>query len=173
MDERTEAFLRLLAEHERKLGLYVTGLVANPQDAQDILQEGKIVMWRAFDQFQLGTNFAAWARKILFHQILAYRRQSKRRPLQLLSEEMLELLHTESETALSEGRWEQREQALRTCLEKLSPEHRQVVQLRYRDEASIESIAHRVDRTQGAVYRLLSRLRRTLFECVERKTRSI
>jgi alpha-L-rhamnosidase len=50
----------------------VTGLIACPQDAQDILQEGKIVMWRQFHQFELGTNFAAWARKILFYQILAY-----------------------------------------------------------------------------------------------------
>lgn len=167
--ERTEAFLRLLAEHERKLALYVTGLITNPQDAQDVLQEGKIVMWRAFDQFQLGTNFPAWARKILFHQILAYRRRSKREPFQLLSEEMLEMLSTEAETALAEGRWEKREKALQGCLHKLSPEHQRIVQMRYRDEASIEKIAHRVERTDGAIYRLLSRLRRTLYDCVERQ----
>ena len=63
-DDQTEAFIRLLAEHERRLAVYVTSLVGRPQDAQDILQEGKLVMWRHFERFEQGTNFGAWARKI-------------------------------------------------------------------------------------------------------------
>lgn len=168
-NDRTEAFLRLLAEHERKLGLYVTGLIASPQDAQDVLQEGKVIMWRNFEQFELGTNFPAWARKILFHQILAYRRKSKRQPFQL-SERTLELLSEESESAIRERRWVNREKALNQCLLKLTEEHRDVVQMRYRDEASIEKIARRFDKTEGAVYRLLSRLRKNLYQCVEQQT---
>lgn len=165
---QTEAFLRLLGEHERRLAIYVTGLIGCPQDAQDILQEGKVIMWRNFDSFEPGTNFPAWARKILFHQILAYRRRTKRDALrQPLNEATLVLLNDASESAIREKRWIHRERALQQCLLKLSEEHQKVVQMRYRDEASIEKIAHRVDRTEGAVYRLLSRLRRSLFECVE------
>ena len=41
-DERTEEFLHLLNKHERTLSVYVTGLVQPLQDAQDILQDGKI-----------------------------------------------------------------------------------------------------------------------------------
>jgi len=171
-EDRTEAFLRLLSEHERKLALYVTGLVACPTDAQDILQEGRILMWRHFDKFELGTNFPAWARKILFHRILAYRRQVKKKPVALLSEETLELLHDEAESALREQRWERREKALQGCLEKLKADHREVVRMRYRDEASIEKIAATVERTEGAVYRLLSRLRKSLYDCVEQEMKS-
>ena len=167
--ERTEAFLLLLSEHERKLGIYVTGLIASAQDAQDILQEGKIVMWRQFDQFELGTNFAAWARKILFYQILAYRRRTKRHAAESLSDKMLEMLSEESESAIRENRWERREQALMHCVTKLSEEHREILHLRYRDEASIERLSHRTERTEGAVYRLLSRLRKNLYECVEKE----
>ncbi len=168
-EDRTEAFLRLLSENERKLGMYVTGLIACPQDAQDILQEGKIIMWRNFDKFELGTNFPAWARKVLFHQVLAHRRRSKRNPTGFLNEETLQLLNEESETAIRERRWQKREKALQSCLLKLNDEHQKVVKMRYREESSIETIAHRVDRTEGAVYRLLSRLRQSLFECVERE----
>ncbi len=167
--DRTESFLRLLAEHERRLALYVTGLVACPQDAQDVLQEGKIVMWRQFHQFELGTNFPAWARKILFYQILAYRRRSKRSRTERLGERVLEMLNDESESAMREQRWERREKALRDCVAKLSPEHREILEWRYRDEASIEGISRRSERTEGAVYRLLSRLRKNLHLCVERK----
>ncbi len=168
-NERTEAFLRLLNEHERRLGLYVTGLIHCPQDKQDILQEGKIVMWRQFGQFELGTNFAAWARKILFYQILAYRRRSKRQHGETLSDRMLERLSEESETAIREKRWEKREEALESCVTRLSEEHRDILQMRYRDESSIERISHRTERTEGAIYRLLSRLRKNLFQCVEKE----
>ncbi len=171
-EDRTEAFLLLLNEHERRLALYVTGLVACPTDAQDILQDGKILMWRNFGKFELGTNFPAWARKILFHRILAYRRQVKKKPVALLGEATLELLHDESESAIRERRWERREEALEGCLQKLKADHREVVQLRYRDEASIEKIARSVERTEGAVYRLLSRLRQSLYECVEQELKS-
>lgn len=168
-NERTEAFLRLLNEHERRLGIYVTGLITCPQDAQDILQEGKIVMWRQFHQFELGTNFAAWARRILFYQILAHRRRSKRGAADTLSDRMLEMLSEESETAIREDRWVKREKALTACVSRLSTDHREILEMRYRDEASIERISHRTERTEGAVYRLLSRLRKNLYECVEKE----
>lgn len=167
--DRTEAFLRLLTEHERRLAIYVTGLIACPQDAQDVMQEGKIVMWRQFHQFEIGTNFAAWSRKILFYQILAHRRRSKRNRSEHLSDKLLELLSDESESATKEQRWEKREKALVKCLAKLSGEHREVLELRYRDESSIEGISRRSERTEGAVYRLLSRLRKNLFQCVEKE----
>ena len=150
--DRTEQFLRLLAENERRLAIYVTGLIACPQDAQDILQEGKIVMWRHFDQFEVGTNFPAWARRILFHQILAWRRRAKRHPSEMLNENVL---------------------ILAKCVEKLSDSHREILDLRYRDEASIERISRRTDRTEGAVYRLLSRIRKLLSDCVERELGSL
>jgi RNA polymerase sigma-70 factor (ECF subfamily) len=167
--DRTEAFLHLLGEHERRLGIYVTGLVNCPQDAQDVLQEGKIVMWRQFHQFELGTNFAAWARKILFYQILAYRRRSQRASKEWLGEELLATLHEEHESAEREQRWQRREAALQTCVAELPEAHREILDLRYREEASIERISHRTSRTEGAVYRLLSRLRKTLHQCVEKK----
>ena len=168
-DERTEAFLRLLGEHERRLAIYVTGLITCPQDAQDIIQEGKIVMWRQFHQFELGTNFAAWARKILFYQILAYRRKSKRIAASALSDRMLEILSEESESAIREDRWIKREKALDDCVEKLPKDHRDILEMRYRDESSIERISHHTERTEGAIYRLLSRLRKNLYDCVEKE----
>lgn len=168
-DDRTEAFLRLLNEHERKLSLYVTGLVACPQDSQDVLQEGKIVMWRQFHQFELGTNFPAWARKILFYQILAYRRKSSRNRSENLSDAILEKLSDESESALRESRWIEREKTLKQCIQKLNSDHKEILELRYRDESSIEDISRCTERTEGAVYRLLSRIRKNLLQCVEKE----
>lgn len=171
-EDRTEAFLRLLSQHDRQLALYVTGLVPAAQDAQDILQEGKVVMWRCFDRFELGTNFPAWARKILFHQVIAHRRRLKKENTEAIGERALEMLSDEAESAITEGRWVAREQALAQCLAKLNADHRNIIQMRYRDEASIDRIARAVERTETAVYRLLSRLRQNLYQCVERTTQT-
>jgi RNA polymerase sigma-70 factor (ECF subfamily) len=168
-DERTEAFLRLLNENERRLSLYVTGLIASPQYAQDVMQEGKIVMWRQFHQFELGTNFPAWARKILFYQTLAFRRRSKKNAAEFLNESLLQKLSDESNSEKREEKWQSRERALSQCVLKLKDDHREILELRYRDESSIEGISRKTERTEGAIYRLLSRLRKNLYDCVERE----
>ena len=165
--ERTEEFLRLLSEHDRMFSIYVTGLVQPLQDAQDILQEGKIVMWRHFGKFKSGTNFLAWGRKILLRQILAYRRKMKHRRHGQLNEDILIMLDAEMDSAMREKRWVEREQALRDCLRKLPPEQRELIEQRYRDEASIEKISRQADKTESAVYQLLYRIRKTLQDCVE------
>ena len=165
--ERTEEFLRLLTEHDRMFSIYVTGLVQPLQDAQDILQEGKIVMWRHFGKFKSGTNFLAWGRKILLRQILAYRRKMKHRRHGQLNEDILVMLDAEMDSAMREKRWVEREQALRSCLRKLPPKQRELIEQRYRDEASIEKISRQTDKSETAVYQLLYRIRKILQDCVE------
>ncbi|MDB6139491.1 MAG: sigE [Verrucomicrobiaceae bacterium] len=164
--DRTQAFLELLTQHDRALGVYVYSLVQGGADADDILQQTKLILWRCFDQFEAGTNFLAWARKTAFHQILTYRRQTKRVHLPL-SEETLQALHQEVERLGDMG--DARRDALRACLAKLPPEHRQLVTLRYFEDLEIEQIAERIRTTVAAVYRALSRVRFALLGCVEKE----
>ena len=61
------------------------------------------------------------------------------------------------------------QEALRTCLLKLPTEHRQLVHLRYFDDLEIDQIADRVNRTEAAIYRALSRVRMSLMQCVQKQ----
>ncbi len=160
-----EEFVSLLARHERLLGVYVMTMVPHPQDADDILQEAKVVMWRNFAKFEPGTNFGAWARKVAFHQVLAYRKRKHRDRLDF-SEGFLRTVADEAET--SADRLERRERLLHDCVAKLPAEHRDALHLRYHEGLSLEAMAARLDRTVGALYRLLSRVRQALHECVTR-----
>jgi RNA polymerase sigma-70 factor, ECF subfamily len=164
--DRTQEFLELLTQHDRALSIYVYSMVTSSADADDILQQTKLTLWRCFDQFQTGTHFLAWARKTAFHQVLTHRRQRKREHLSL-SEETLELLHHEVET-LGEQSGDRRD-ALKSCLAKLPTSHRQMIQLRYFEDLQIEQVAERVKSTVAAVYRALSRIRLTLHQCVEKQ----
>ncbi len=158
-----EEFVFLLARHERLLGAYVMTMVPHPQDADDILQEAKVVMWRHFSKFEPGTNFGAWARKVAFHQVLAYRKRKHRDRLDF-SEEFLRTVADEAEA--SADRLEQRERLLHDCIGKLPADHRDALHLRYHEGRSLEDMAARLDRTVGALYRLLRRVRQVLHECV-------
>ncbi|MCG8650686.1 MAG: sigma-70 family RNA polymerase sigma factor [Pirellulales bacterium] len=161
--DRTEIFLNLLAEHERRLTYYALTLVPCQSTADDILQESKIVMWRNFDRFTIGTNFAAWARRIVLNQVLAFRKRKQREGLNF-GEDYFHAVSEEIEQNLDA--FEQRQTFLKGCIEKLPAEHRSMIQWRYLDEEAIEAIVQRTGRTLSATYRVLSRIRRKLFECV-------
>ncbi len=165
--EETEEFLRLLGKHERGLAAYVHALVARPEDADDLLQEAKLVMWRQFDRFESGTNFVAWARRIALHQILNYRRSQKRKTDSPVDPAFIEAVAAEIDRRPEH--FERRSEALRECLRRLPLAHRQTIVLRYFEECDVAEIARRTERTEGAVYRLLSRIRQTLNDCVSRR----
>ena len=163
----TEAYLRLLGQHDRWLATYVYSLVASRADADDILQEVKVTMWKHFAKFAPGTNFRAWARQIAMHQILNYWRVVKKLPHSQLEEQFIEAVAAEIDRRAET--LDRKADALRLCLRKLPEAHRKIVVWRYYEDCGVEEIARKSERTVEAVYRLLSRIRGALNECVSRQ----
>ena len=161
--ERIDAFVRLLGQNQRRVFLYVMTLVPNWNDAEEIVQEANLVLWREFAQFQLGTNFAAWACKVAFHQVLAWRKKKQRDRLEF-SPAFMDAVAEEAAAAMDA--LEDRSQALAGCIGKLPEPHREMLKLRYSDGLAIEAIAKQLDRTVEAVYRALSRIRQAIHACV-------
>ena len=62
--ETTPEFIALLTSNQSRLYAYVLSLVGDRQQAQDVMQETNIVLWRKASQFTLGTNFGAWMLKV-------------------------------------------------------------------------------------------------------------
>jgi len=167
--DRAEAFIELLAEHESRITTYCMTLVPNWNDAEDILQEAKVAMWREFENFELGTNFGAWACKVVFYRVLAYRKKRQREKLRF-SDAFLE---TVSDTTLDHAdQLDTRAHALSSCIAKLNDDHRSIIRMRYFDGMSIDGISSRTRRAVGAVYRVLSRIRRNLHDCVNQQLAS-
>jgi RNA polymerase sigma-70 factor (ECF subfamily) len=163
----TEDFLRLLGQHERHLAAFVYSLVPRAADADDILQDVKVTMWREFAKFEPGTNFRAWARRIATHQVLNFRRAVQRRPNPVIEDSFIEAVAVEIDRQAED--LDRRSDALQHCLQKLSETHRKIIVWRYFDNCGIEEIASRTERSAEAVYQLLSRIRGMLNECVSRQ----
>ena len=164
---QTEAYLRLLDQNGHWLETYVLSLVAHAPDAQDILQEVKVTLWKQFGRFEQGTNFRAWARKIATHQILNYRRSEKRRSHSVLDSEFIEAVAAEIDRRAEV--LDRRTDALKRCLQKLPDAQRKIVLWRYFEQCGVEEIAGKSQRSVEAVYRVLSRVRQMLNECVSRE----
>lgn len=166
-DDIMAPFLRLLAQNETWLTTYVHTLVNRTADADDILQECKLTMWKHFGSFQPGTHFRAWARTIATHQVLNYRRTVKRLPDTALEESFIEAVAGEIDRRADQ--LDQRTDVLRRCVQQLPDAYRKIVIWRYYEEAEIETIAEKSRRTPAAVYRLLSRIRKLLNDCVSQR----
>jgi RNA polymerase sigma-70 factor (ECF subfamily) len=166
-EQQTESYLRLLTQHDRWLAAYVYSLVHDRADADEILQDCKVAMWKHFGKFELGSNFRAWARKFATHHILNYRRSEKRRPTTAVDDEFIEAVAAEIERRADQ--LDYRAEALQRCLRKLPEAHRKLIVWRYYEDCGVEEIAAKSERTVDAVYRLLSRIRGVLNDCVSRQ----
>ena len=56
-DERYEAFVRLLVEHEPRVRSFLRGLLPTWHDVEKVTQEARLIAWQKFDKFEPGTSF--------------------------------------------------------------------------------------------------------------------
>lgn len=160
---RTDEFVALLAQHESQIYSFLYALVCHRDDAQDLMQEATVTMWRKFNQFKTGTNFAAWGCEISKNCALNYFQSRKRR--KMFSTTMIDLL-AETESATDVELRLARRQALRQCLDKLGAKDRELVSQCYASNASIKSVAEEIKRPVAGIYNSLSRIRRALYLCI-------
>ncbi len=159
-------FVRLFTRHQRPLFLYLLARISNPVEAEEILQEANIIIWRKFAQFTPGTNFLAWAMQIAKYELLKYRERHQRDKLQFSETFIEQLAEEEVEDATH---WESRRQALMDCLGKLRAKDRELIERRYRPGENGLSLAEFLERPVNSVYQFLGRIRRTLLECIHRE----
>ena len=93
---KVERFAQLLATCQRRVFVYLLSLLHNAADAEEVLQETNLVLWRKFDEFEPGTHFDHWACRIAYFEALKFR--EKQVPAErLFSQEFVECLARESE----------------------------------------------------------------------------
>ena len=125
-DDRHEAFVRLLMEHEGRVRGFLRGLLPSWNDVDEVMQQASIVAWRKFPEFDRQTNFGGWLLVIARYEALKHRRRLARSPL-VFSEEVWELLANEAEPAHAAEAIDRRRTALEHCLDKLGAEQRRLL----------------------------------------------
>lgn len=161
-----DEFVQLFTQHQRRLYLFTLSQIPNPTEAEEVLQNTNLVIWSKYQQFRLGTNFFAWACQIARYEVLKYRERHYREKVSF-SDDFVQWVADEAEPQ-SESLEIQRN-ALNKCLNKLRPRDRELIQMRYSPGESGKSVAEFLGRPSNSVYQSLSRIRRVLTECVNRR----
>ena len=156
--------IRQITASQRRLYGYVLTLVPDPQAAEEILQQTNVVIWEKSKEIDTIEHFSAWASKIAYFQTLAYLKKVKRDRMHF-DNELIEKIAT----AVNERRilLDDRVEALRGCLRKLTDKDRDLIRRRYEFGASLDGVSEAVSRTRGAIKQALYRIRGALMQCIE------
>ncbi len=159
--------ISLFTKTQRRLYLFILHSTGNPDQAEEILQETNVVILTKMDQFQRGTNFYAWVCQIAHYEILKFRQRKQRSKL-VFSDEFLQ--HIVAATIVQDdGLSELKQKALRSCLEKLRPRDREIIENRYNPDISTQELSERLHRPANSIYQSIGRIRKTLLECIRRE----
>jgi RNA polymerase sigma-70 factor, ECF subfamily len=162
--EPSDEFLDQFTRHQVRLYRYIVMLVANPIEAEDILQNTNLVLLRKCDRFQPGSQFFAWAAGIAHFEVLKHRASRKRQP-NGLSDTTLSILAAEA--IGSQPELDRRNAALPGCMEKLPAPDRTLVTDHYFRGLSWEAIARTVGRSSSSIRHSICRIRRELKRCID------
>ncbi len=163
--ERQNLFSELLASHRSELYGYIFAVVRNWGDSDDLFQAVCLVLWSKFDSFQPGTNFFAWARQTAKNKIHQYFQQKRKDDpvgenlLETLAEVTTDTKHDWTDHCLT---------ALQHCRKQLAAADAELLDLHYGQGYATRQIADRLSRNQAGICRALNRIRRWLFECIQR-----
>lgn len=160
------AFVQQFTLSQRPLYLFILGLTGSVQNAEEILQNTNLVIWRKASQFDLGSSFFAWACQIARYEVLQHRQRYRRDRLKF-SDEFIDVVSRDESDVLTEQ--EPHRKALELCIQKLAPRDQELIRERYRPGGSGKDLAAELGRPQNSVYQSLGRIRRVLLECIQRR----
>lgn len=166
LPQSTGDFVQLMINCQSRLYAFILTLVHNPDHANEVLQESNIVLWKKADEFELGTNFIAWAFKIARFQVMAHR-QKLGRDRHVFDDETLNEVADVFEGQMVDG--DDRMSALSHCLNELPDKSRDLIDQRYKNGMSVKDIAEKLGRKANQVAVQLHRLRQSLMECIQRR----
>jgi len=164
----TAAFEVVVRQLERPLRAWLAVQAPPGVDVDEVAQRSFIAAFTRLDDYELGTNFAAWlftiARFGLKTEVSRLRRVADYHVRYAPDFLQRELERRSSEPPeLQQARLEH----LQTCLGQLGEHLHRFIQWRYAEEIPLDEMAARSGRSVPAVKKQLWQLRRKLHKCVQ------
>jgi RNA polymerase sigma-70 factor, ECF subfamily len=138
----------LFARHQVRLYRFVLRFVRSQSAAEDVVSEVFLDVWRQADRFERRSAVSTWLLAIARFKALS---SMRRKPDEELDEETAGAIEDGSDDPEVSVQKKDKGEALRACLQKLSPEHREVIDLVYYHEQSVEDVARIVGIPEATV----------------------
>ena len=163
-----EEFITNITKCQNALLVYIRSITSSSEEADDILQRTNLVLWRKHETYKPGTKFTAWACRVAYFEVLAYRKEKAREKeklhfdddlLDMISDRSIELIETLKE----------RKAALSCCLKKLPEEERVLIEKRHIHEVPVKVLAENDPRSDKGIYKALARIQGVLRVCIQKE----
>ncbi|MGE0565310.1 MAG: sigma-70 family RNA polymerase sigma factor [Pseudolabrys sp.] len=154
----------LFARHHVRVYRFVLRLVRNEATAEDLISEVFLDVWRQAGKFEGRSQVSTWLLSIArFKALSALRKKTD----QELDDETAEaVVDTADDPEVSLAKKDKSE-VLRQCLTKLSAEHREIIDLVYYHEKSVEEVAAIVGIPEATVKTRMFYARKKLAEVLK------
>jgi len=146
---RESSFTLLVKKYQERLYWHIRRMVVEHEDANDILQNVFIKVWKNLGEFREESNLYTWLYRIATNEALTWIDQQKRRTSVSISDN--EDLYANRLTAQKDFDPSKIEWKLQQAIQTLPEKQRVVFTLRYYDEMPYEQMAEVLTTSVGAL----------------------
>jgi RNA polymerase sigma-70 factor (ECF subfamily) len=154
----------LYARHHVRVYRFVLRLVRNEATAEDLISEVFLDIWRQAGKFEGRSAASTWMLSIARFKALS---NLRRRPEDELDDETAERIEDHADDPETTLAKKEKGSLLRQCLTKLSADHREIIDLVYYHEKSVEEVAEIVGIPEATVKTRMFYARKKLSELLK------
>jgi RNA polymerase sigma factor (sigma-70 family) len=146
---KERSFTLILKKYQEKLYWHIRRLVVSHEDANDVLQNMFIKVWKALENFREDSQLYTWLYRIATNESLTFLEKEKKRSSVSLSDVETGLSNKlESDKHFDANKLEWKLQA---AIQKLPEKQRVVFNLRYYDEMPYQKMSEVLETSEGAL----------------------
>jgi RNA polymerase sigma-70 factor, ECF subfamily len=158
------AMQTLFSRHHVRVYRFALRFVRNAAIAEDIISEVFLDVWRQAGKFEGRSTVSTWLLAIARFKALSALRRNRE---QELDDALAETIEDPSDDPEVDLQKKDKGNVLRACLSNLSTEHREVIDLVYYHEKSVEEVAEIVGIPEGTVKTRMFHARKKLGELLK------
>jgi RNA polymerase sigma-70 factor, ECF subfamily len=128
----------LYARHNVRVFRFIVRLTGNTSTAEDLVSEVFLDVWRQADAFEAKCQVSTWLLAIARYKALS---SLRRRSEEQLDDKVAATIEDTSDNAETIVYHKDRSALVQKCLTQLSPAHREVIDLVYYHEKSVEEVS--------------------------------
>ena len=148
-DNKEAAFTEIVKKYQQKLYWHIRRMVIGHEDANDVLQNMFIKVWKGLENFREVSQLYTWLYRIATNECLTFLEQQKKRSAVSLSDVESGLsnkLKADENFDANKLEWK-----LQLGIQQLPEKQRLVFNLRYYDEMPYEEMSRILDTSEGAL----------------------
>ncbi|MBS1733149.1 MAG: sigma-70 family RNA polymerase sigma factor [Bacteroidetes bacterium] len=146
---REAAFTRIIKKYQEKLYWHIRRMVVEHEDANDVLQNMFIKVWKSLENFREDSQLYTWLYRIATNESLTFLQQQKKRSSISIDDEESPLTNKiKSDDHFDANKLEWK---LQLAIQKLPEKQRAVFNLRYYEEMPYEEMSRVLETSEGAL----------------------